>query len=306
MGASGSHEIVDDYVYVTESGARDCKYGCIPSSSGDSGSRFSFNTHTIQRCNRQVVDLRKFMPKIHNHESKQSCVLSCITSAVEFNHIKSMNMNIIPQLPRRRKKEQMVQNALRRAFNKMKVKSVNKVYQPIIYKPKSRSFLFWNMQNNAHPCTIHDGLKSLYEYGICDNIEYDDIFIPPSAYSYEKARGKQYDFKRLICDIDQIQCALHYGIPVLTGLSIFDTFDSEKVITTGLVEEPGDKEKISNYHCFLIVGFDNKKKHFICMNCWGEEWGDRGYCYIPYTYMKCYSDDLWVVYDYISVNSLLL
>lgn len=34
----------------------------------------------------------------------------------------------------------------------------------------------------------------------------------------------------------------------------------------------------------LIVGYSDAEARFIVRNSWGTDWGDRGYCYIPYDY----------------------
>ncbi|UJR34556.1 hypothetical protein I4U23_027332 [Adineta vaga] len=38
-------------------------------------------------------------------------------------------------------------------------------------------------------------------------------------------------------------------------------------------------------HAMLAVGYSEKYETFIVRNSWGPEWGDNGYCYIPYKYM---------------------
>jgi C1A family cysteine protease len=35
-------------------------------------------------------------------------------------------------------------------------------------------------------------------------------------------------------------------------------------------------------HCVSIVGYDDDKKHLIIRNSWGSDWGENGYCYMPY------------------------
>lgn len=41
-------------------------------------------------------------------------------------------------------------------------------------------------------------------------------------------------------------------------------------------------DDIDGYHAMLVVGFDDNTKQFILMNSWGYNWGNNGYCYIPY------------------------
>ena len=48
----------------------------------------------------------------------------------------------------------------------------------------------------------------------------------------------------------------------------------------------------------LAVGYSDRDQVFIVRNSWGEEWGDRGYCYIPYAYLmnpRFNDGDSWVI-----------
>ena len=47
----------------------------------------------------------------------------------------------------------------------------------------------------------------------------------------------------------------------------------------------------------MAVGFDDSKQVFIIRNSWGEKWGDKGYFYMPYEYIKDTNlcSDFWVM-----------
>ncbi|CAF1006985.1 unnamed protein product, partial [Didymodactylos carnosus] len=50
-------------------------------------------------------------------------------------------------------------------------------------------------------------------------------------------------------------------------------------------------------HALLAVGYSDTSQAFIVRNSWGENWGDHGYCYIPYDYMtnSNYCFDAWTI-----------
>ncbi|CAF5109239.1 unnamed protein product, partial [Rotaria sp. Silwood1] len=50
-------------------------------------------------------------------------------------------------------------------------------------------------------------------------------------------------------------------------------------------------------HAMLAVGYNDDLKKFIVRNSWGEDWGAKGYCYIPYDYMidPNYCRDAYVI-----------
>jgi hypothetical protein len=52
------------------------------------------------------------------------------------------------------------------------------------------------------------------------------------------------------------------------------------------------------WHAMLCVGYSDPDKVFIIRNSWGKDWGDKGYCYIPYDYVinKDYNGhDSWII-----------
>jgi C1A family cysteine protease len=74
--------------------------------------------------------------------------------------------------------------------------------------------------------------------------------------------------------------------PIVFGLLIYDSFYSNSVTKTGLVPLPNtQKEKYWGNHCMLIIGWDDTKSLFTCVNSWGSGWGDNGYCYLPYNFI---------------------
>jgi C1A family cysteine protease len=50
-------------------------------------------------------------------------------------------------------------------------------------------------------------------------------------------------------------------------------------------------------HAVLAVGYDDKGARFTCMNSWSVQWGDKGFFYMPYSYLTTpqLAQDLWTV-----------
>ena len=52
----------------------------------------------------------------------------------------------------------------------------------------------------------------------------------------------------------------------------------------GYIKMPKNpRASVSAYHQMTIVGWTSDK-HWIVANSWGTEWGDKGYCYIPFEF----------------------
>lgn len=85
---------------------------------------------------------------------------------------------------------------------------------------------------------------------------------------------------------DEIKHSLYMNhSPVPIGVYIYESFMS--VGADGIVKNVSiDTEKYYGGHCMLIVGWTRigHKNYWVVQNSWGTEWGDNGYCYIPFGY----------------------
>jgi len=83
------------------------------------------------------------------------------------------------------------------------------------------------------------------------------------------------------------------------GISLFQSFDQHK--RPGVVPMPSARESSRESHgghAMLCVGYSDPDKLFIVRNSWGPDWGEQGYCYIPYGYLtneKFNSGDSWIL-----------
>lgn len=100
-------------------------------------------------------------------------------------------------------------------------------------------------------------------------------------------------------NIQLIINALLLGLPVIFGVTVYESFLSDQVAATGIVPYPGINERVAGGHAMAIVGYAAQYDAFIVRNSWGVNWGQGGYCRIPSAYI-CSSDlcaDFWVVYS---------
>ena len=69
---------------------------------------------------------------------------------------------------------------------------------------------------------------------------------------------------------------------------------------------PTKNEKVLGGHAVMLCGYDDKTEMFIVRNSWGSEWGDKGYFYMPYDFIKQYASDFWVLYSLNEMNNIIL
>lgn len=81
------------------------------------------------------------------------------------------------------------------------------------------------------------------------------------------------------------------------GFTVYESFESQDVASTGVVPMPGTDEQALGGHAVVGVGYDDSQQRFIVRNSWGDAWGMKGYFTIPHDYLanRDLSDDFWAI-----------
>jgi C1A family cysteine protease len=87
------------------------------------------------------------------------------------------------------------------------------------------------------------------------------------------------------------------GYPFALGFTVYDSFESAEVASTGIVPMPTRSESVLGGHAVLAVGYDDSQQRFLVRNSWGNSWGMQGYFTMPYTYLtsRHLASDFWVI-----------
>lgn len=158
----------------------------------------------------------------------------------------------------------------------------------------SESFVYYNVRHldgkelEDTGSSYQDVIASIGTQGICTESLHPYTSLLSNAPSDEAYLDgeKRRITKALNVNIkeDDIKSAIQEGYPVAISLKIYDSFNT----TTGFVKRPTKSEIESadfGYHAMVIVGYSDDTKFFVVRNSWGKEFGDNGYCYIPYSYI---------------------
>jgi len=189
-------------------------------------------------------------------------------------------------------------NALRFLLRKDKLKD----FQP------SRLYIYWFSRflgnggtNEDSGVCIRDVMTAIHTYGVCDEAllpyNVNKYKIKPSHSNIRAATPHMRNFKYLSLDTSllSIKQCLTLGFPIIFGMDVYESFETEHVAKTGIVPLPNESlEEHLGGHVVCMYGYDDSKKHFIVMNSWGGAWGDKGFFYLPYDYLK-YMSDLWTM-----------
>lgn len=124
------------------------------------------------------------------------------------------------------------------------------------------------------------------------------VFSRPTKNCYSIARSNKCKVFRIAPNsLSQIRQALLSGFPVVFGMNVYESFETEEVASTGIVPMPNSTERCLGGHAVLIVGYNDVKKTVHVRNSWGAGWGDHGYFHLPYDYIsnKNLTYDFWTI-----------
>lgn len=163
----------------------------------------------------------------------------------------------------------------------------------------SEAFLYYNAreavgkQNENCGTSIYRIIKEAMTAGICDEShhQYDEnnFSAAPSDLAFAEAQKclvvKAMNVK---VETEAIKSAIADGHPVVISARIFDSFGSDRAgfVRMPSPDEISPREEFS--HAMVICGYSDDYKVFVVRNSWGEDFGDGGYCYMPYRYAEEY------------------
>lgn len=178
---------------------------------------------------------------------------------------------------------------------------LNKLY-PDKFIELSRLFLYYNARKIANQVEkdvgayIVDAMRALRDYGICTEElwPYDTakFNVMPTTASYLDARKRTISRAYEVLDVDSIIRMLEEGKPVVFGTDVYRSFNN---ITNSdfILKMPDSGEEPMGSHAMCIIGYDASSKLFQVRNSFGDDWGNKGQCMIPYEYAKNNFSDMW-------------
>jgi len=171
----------------------------------------------------------------------------------------------------------------------------------------SRLFIYYDERAIEHTvksdsgAQIRDGVKTLAKQGVCPEKEWPynpaKFAVKPSAKCYADALQHQITSYHRILTLDEMRNCLAAGFPFVFGFTVYESFESQQVAQSGVLNMPQPGEKVLGGHAVVAVGYNDSEKRFVIRNSWGTSWGQQGYFTMPYDYLtnRNLSDDFWTI-----------
>ncbi len=214
-----------------------------------------------------IVDLESKFPAVYDQGDANSCVGNAVAAAFEYENLRQ------PEV---------------------------KDFAP------SRLFIYYNARAAEHDTAeddgaqIRDGIKGVAKLGTCAETAWpyrlDRVTRRPTASCYADAlRHTAVIYRRVTKTIDALRGCLADGFPVVCGIDVFESFESDAVARSGIVAMPEAGEALVGGHAIVLAGYDTREQRFKVRNSWGEAWGQRGYFTLPYAYVAQHAQDFWAI-----------
>src|SRR3989339_381118 len=159
----------------------------------------------------------------------------------------------------------------------------------------------------AEGTTIRAAMQVLESKGVCQE-KYWPYFPHQRNKAQEGAKTNAKKFSIMtyarILNLNELRLNLATKGPCVIGIEVFNGM--METGTTGIVPMPKKNESSLGGHAICPVGYDDKKQVIKFKNSWSEEWGQKGYGFLPYAYIERFMMDAWSSVDIDDPNPLTL
>jgi C1A family cysteine protease len=242
-------------------------YGWIPDPPDSRDIRYSAPQPVVKNLPPKV-DLRTKFPPVYSQGSIGSCTAQAVCAAFHFCKIRQKLYNFAPS----------------RLFTYYTTRDL----EGTVYEDSG--------------ATLRNTIKSINKFGACPEsiwpYELSRLTLKPTPTCYDTAsRHTAVSYSQVVQTVTQMKGCLAEGYAFAFGMLVYESFESEKVANTGVVQMPSPGEQQVGGHAVLVVGYDDSQQRFIVRNSWGAEWGMKGHFTMPYQYIlnADLATDFWTI-----------
>lgn len=166
----------------------------------------------------------------------------------------------------------------------------------------SRLFPYWNARvgegdaDQDGGAAIGDVVAATLQYGDCPYTDYPTdpslVTVQPAANVFADATPHVSTSVTRVTGTTPGSWAYHFehcmdvlGVGVIIGVTLYESFESAAVAKSGIIPMPGHGESVIGGHCMWADAYDHPGRRARLANSWNTDWGQAGYCWIPYDYL---------------------
>jgi len=227
--------------------------------------------------NKQRVDYTNEMSPVKNQGNLGSCVGFAVSAMVEW------------QQQQEYLKEKQEGSTYKRDKDHYDLSE-----QWIYYKAKEID----GFDDNTEGTTIRAAMKVLNKQGVPTEKgwKYNDSAVnEPEFWAKSTARWNKSKSYYKIETIKEMKETLQKIGPYVAGVLVYPEWGSPS--NNGYINYPSNIYDYLGGHAICIVAYDDNKKRFKFKNSWGRSWGNEGYGWLSYRYIKELSIISWVSID---------
>ncbi len=230
-------------------------YGWIPDQADTRDLKYAVSQPVIKQLPLKV-DLRPQLPPVYSQGQIGSCTAQSVCAAFHFCQMKEKLYNFAP----------------------------------------SRLFTYYTTRdlegtvNEDSGAMLRNTIKSINKVGACPEsiwpYDVNKLTLKPTQTCYDTAsRHTAVSYYQVSQNLNQMKGCLAEGFPFAFGMTVYDSFESDELASTGVVQLPTQNEQQVGGHAVLVVGYDDAQQRFMVRNSWGSDWGIAGYFTLPYAYI---------------------
>ena len=236
-----------------------------------------------------TVDLRPYVPQVLNQGRLNSCTANAVVAAFSID---AKKQKLHPFEPSR----------LFIYYNTREIEGTVYTDRGASLRNTVKAFNRWGVcpEKLTEACNFGegkpDGSRRYLPYWPYDTHKFRER-PPPQCYS-EAGRNTVCKYERLSQEIDQLRACLKSGSPFVFGFKVFPSFiEDTHFACFGCMPMPTRGEVSRSSHAVVAVGYDDERKKIVVLNSWGCHWGENGYFYMPYEFIKneSYCRDFWKI-----------
>lgn len=177
-----------------------------------------------------------------------------------------------------------------------------RMYYPDKFVDLSRLFVYYNARwlegtiLEDHGTSIRSAIRGVYYYGVCKEelwpYDIEKFNVKPTDDCYLEAKTRYITEYYKLSDIADCIDAISSFRPPVIGIEIYENF-LELNHSDYTVKHPEFSEIYYGLHALTLVGYNISNRYFIAKNSFGKNWGNLGYCYIPFEYYEKHATESW-------------